>query len=128
MPVLSVNNKRKFLDYAIVLWCGFMLHFIMKWDLLSAIGGVYFVYIIVDILMLVFAKLTATLMFSEWYPTEIKELKHSPKSYQYIVMDGKNAKYTVEYDKPLETVNIRCYKFMGRCWFEVTKKKKSQAS
>lgn len=123
MPVLSVNNKRKFLDYAIVLWCGVMLHFIMKWDLMRAVGAVYFVYIVIDILMLVLAKVTAIIMFQEFFPKNIKELKHSPRSFQYIVDDGKNEHYTVEYDKPLEKVNIRCYKFMGRSWFEVTRRR-----
>ena len=124
MPVLSVVNKRKYLDYAIVLWCGAMLHWIMKWEFVKAVGMIFFVYIVVDVLMLVLAKLIALLMFKEYFPSSIKELKHSAKSYQYIVNDGRLDHYTVEYDKPLDKVDIRCYKFMGRSWFEVTTKKR----
>lgn len=128
MPILSNDKRRQAKDYLLVFALGAVLHFAFKWDFLKAIGLVVAVAICIDVFMALAGNLVVPLMFERIWPTDIRELKHNEKQYQYIVNYNGRDVYTVVYRQPLEKVELKCYKYMGRVFIAVVMKKKESSS
>ena len=123
MSLLSCSTKRQLSDYAIVGIGGCAIHLALKCHILTAIGIMYLIFIIVDVFMTLVGDIVVPMMFARVYPKEIREIKHDAKHYQYVANINGKERYSPLYNRPLDQVEIRCYKNIGKYVFQVLRKK-----
>lgn len=123
MAILSVNKRKQMIDYLVIVVLSGIVHFIFQYDMWTALGMVFIIFFGVDVAMIGISNIIAPIMFTPVYPSSVSELKHTDKSYQYILKLKDKSIYTVAYRQPLEKVTIQCYKYLGSYFCKVKKKR-----
>lgn len=124
MLVATEHVKKKYKDYFKILLIGLVLSWWRHWEPFAAIGCVFAIFLVAEILMSLSGHLVARILYERVYPKSVEELKHTSKQFQYILkLDGKDV-YSYVYNLPLNKVEVRCWRFIGSYLIEVVRKKR----
>lgn len=128
MLIFTEHEIKKFRSYLGVVIVSVLVWKFTELDIWQALGLMFTVLCVSDVVFNVMGRFLAKIMFKEVIPKSVKELKHSPKQYQYILKLPKREVYSYVYTRPLNEVDVRCWEYMGSYMIGVTKKKKEVTS
>lgn len=127
MWVFTEHEKRRYKDYIIILVAGIGLHYVRSMNLFTAFGCMFGIIMIAELGAMVLGRIVARIIYERVYPKSIKELKHTNKQYQYILDVGHKQIYSYVYTVPLDTVDVKCWKFHGQYLVEVCRKHRARS-
>lgn len=123
MIVFAEHEIKKYRGYFITLLLGCIIALVCKYNIYLSLGYAFVVHTCFSVVTDVFGRLLARILFTEVTPKSVRELKHSEKQYQYILKLPKREVYSYVYTKPLSSVNVKCWTYLGSYMIEVTSKK-----
>lgn len=124
MIVLTEHEGKRYREYLLVIVVSYVLNAVRGVNIFYAMGCTFAVVVIAELASFILGHIIGKLIFERAYPKSIREIKHSAKQYQYVATFGDKEVYSYVYKKPLEEVEVQCWKYRHSYLFEVVKKRK----